>query len=93
MQNDLRAHHICDSLLLSSALHHLLLSRGEERMSEDWVCSSAVFVGLDLVVLELLPGVLFGVFGISMGSADSKWFMCFLVAIEVYRLYRNMIEV
>lgn len=65
-----------------------------QSMSEDWVRSSAVLVGLDLLVLELLPGVLFGVFGIFYGFCrKSKWFMCFLVAIEVYRLYRNMIEV
>ena len=61
-------------------------------MTEDWVRSSVILVVLDLVILELMPGLLFGILGVFYGFCrSSKSFLCLIVAIQMYRLYRNVI--
>ena len=35
-----------------------------ERMTEDWARSSGILLVVDLAVLELLPGVVFGILGL-----------------------------
>ena len=63
-------------------------------MTEDWVRGSAILVILDILVLELVPGILFGILGLFWIQCHRNNFMlCLIVVIETYRLYRNLIEV
>ena len=64
------------------------------RMAEDWIRSSGILLVLDLIVLEIVPGVIFGVLAlVSVCSKSNKGVLCCLVSIEVYRVYRNLVEV
>ena len=62
------------------------------RQSEAWVRSSGFTVFLDLMVLELIPSILFAVAALLYSCCrSSKAILCFILAIEVYRVYRNLI--
>ena len=63
-----------------------------DSMREDWRMSCLITVALDLVVFELVAGVLFGLFASCYGSCRStKSLLCFLVALEFYRIHRNLV--
>lgn len=65
-----------------------------DRKAQDWARSSGILVILDLVVLELLPAFLFGILGLFYGFCrTSNSMLCLILVIELYRLYRNLIEV
>ena len=49
---------------------------------------------LDLVILEVVPGVLYAVLGLFYGACRSNELMlCAILTIQLYRLYRNFIQV
>ena len=63
-----------------------------DSMREDWMISCVLVVAMDLVVFELVAGVLFGLFASCYGSCGStKSLLGFLVAIEFYRVHRNLV--
>ena len=65
-----------------------------KRMSEDWLRSSGILVVLDLLILELLPGMLFGLLGLFYRLCNrSNLMICVIVLMESYRFYRNLVEV
>ena len=62
------------------------------RKSLDWVRSSSITLVLDLLILEFIPSVLFaGVALLYSCCRSSKALLCFMMAIEVYRVYRNLV--
>ena len=63
-----------------------------DSMREDWMISCVLVVAMDLVVFELVAGILFGLFASCYGSCRStKSMLCFLVALELYRVHRNLV--
>ena len=64
-----------------------------QRMSRDWARSSGISVVMDLFVLETAPALIFANLALLFRCCkSSRAILCCLVVIEVYRLYRNLIE-
>ena len=63
-----------------------------DSMLEDWMISCVLVVAMDLVLFELMAGVLFGIFATCSWSCRStKSMLRFLVAFEFYRVHRNLV--
>lgn len=63
------------------------------RMSKDWARSSSITIVLDLLAFELLPAVVVAFLAVLRGYCRGcRGLVCFIVLIELYRLYRNLIE-
>ena len=63
-----------------------------DSMREDWMISCVLIVVMDLVLFELAAGFLFGLFAACYGSCRStKAMLRLLVALEFYRVHRNLV--
>lgn len=63
------------------------------RMSRDWARSSALTLFLDLFVLEITPALVVATLALMRGyCCRCKGQICLIVSIELYRLYRNLMD-
>ena len=64
-----------------------------QQMSEDWGRSSSLTIVLDLLLFEIFPAVVVALFAVIRGYCRGcRGVVCFIIAIELYRQYRNLIE-
>ena len=62
-------------------------------ISEDWVCSAFLSLFLDQVAFELAPALVVGLLGAMQGCCGKcSCTMWGIVWIEMYRVYRNLVE-
>ncbi len=61
-------------------------------MSRDWISGSFISVGIDVVVFEVVPAFLVGLFGSVLFGCSAKCTLCAIVTIELYRMIRNLID-
>ena len=62
-------------------------------MTGDWMRSSALTVFLDFILLEAIAIVLFALLGILwVYWKQNRCLLMTIVALEVYRFYRNFVE-
>ena len=62
-------------------------------LSLDWLISSALSILIDQVAFELCPALAVGFLGTLQGCCKRcKALLWIIVTIEMYRLYRNLIE-
>lgn len=63
------------------------------KMSKDWARSSSLTIVIDLLVFELAPAVVVAFLAVMRGYCRGcKGILCFIIMIEIYRQYRNLIE-
>ena len=60
---------------------------------KNWLVSSLISVGLDMVIFEVLPATTLGILGILIYTCKLKCLLCLAVAIEAYRALRNVVGV
>ena len=63
------------------------------KMSEDWARSSSLTIVIDLLLFELGPAVVVAFLAVIRGYCQGcNGVVCFIILIEVYRQYRNLVE-
>ena len=63
------------------------------QMSKDWARSTTITIIIDLVVFEIVPALLFAFLAVLRGYCKGcQGVLCFIVLIEMYRFYRNLVE-
>ena len=63
------------------------------KMSEDWARSSSLTLVIDLLLFELGPAVVVAFLAVLRGYCRGcRGIVCFIIVIELYRHYRNLVE-
>lgn len=63
------------------------------QMSKDWARSSSITIIIDLLVFEIVPALLFAFLAVLRGYCKGcQGVFCFIIVIEIYRFYRNLVE-
>ena len=63
------------------------------QLVQEWLISSLLSILMDQLVLELIPAFGVSLLGLVLSSyRRCSALMCLMLAIEIYRLYRNLLE-
>ena len=62
-------------------------------MAREWLISSMISILLDVLIFELSAAIGFAFCGTLKGMCRGcNGMICFIVILELYRLYRNLVE-
>lgn len=58
----------------------------------DWLVSSFMSIGVDMLIFEMIPAALVAVLGLLVIGCKASCLVWLIVAIEVYRFLRNFVD-